>query len=80
MAAWSQGWHKYADCVPLGTFPWERYNRWGGSVALGHPFAATGGRIIMSALRGLEETKGKRAIISICAAAGMACAMTLLRE
>jgi acetyl-CoA C-acetyltransferase len=57
---------------PMGTFPRERVNPNGGSVALGHPFAATGARILSQAaleLSGLPA--GTRAVVSICAAGGL---------
>jgi acetyl-CoA C-acetyltransferase len=44
----------------------------GGSVALGHPFAATGARIIATLAKSLaEQGSGKRGLISICTAGGM---------
>jgi acetyl-CoA C-acetyltransferase len=44
----------------------------GGSVALGHPFAATGARILSQALKELAALpKGSRAIVSICADGGL---------
>jgi acetyl-CoA C-acetyltransferase len=56
---------------PFGRFPRERMNPNGGSVALGHPFAATGARILSQAVKELAATpKGSRAIVSICADGG----------
>ena len=44
----------------------------GGSVALGHPFAATGARILAQAVKELAAMpKGSRAIVSICADGGL---------
>jgi len=52
----------------LGKFPWERFNPNGGSVAIGHPFGATGARILSQAVKELAAMgQGKRAIVSICA-------------
>jgi len=46
----------------LGKFPWERLNPHGGSVALGHPFGATGARILSQAVKELAAMpKGSRA-------------------
>ena len=42
----------------------------GGSLAAGHPFAATGGRIVASLAKALDERGGGRGVISICAAGG----------
>jgi len=56
----------------FGRFPRDRMNPNGGSVALGHPFAATGARILSQAVKELAAMpKGSRAIVSICADGGL---------
>jgi len=56
----------------FGAFPRDRMNPNGGSVALGHPFAATGARILSQAVKELAAMpKGGRAIVSICADGGL---------
>jgi acetyl-CoA C-acetyltransferase len=56
----------------FGSFPRDRMNPNGGSVALGHPFAATGARILSQAVKELAaRPKGARAIVSICADGGL---------
>jgi acetyl-CoA C-acetyltransferase len=56
----------------FGMFPRDRMNPNGGSVALGHPFAATGARILSQAVKELATMpKGSRAIVSICADGGL---------
>ena len=56
----------------LGKFPWERYNPNGGSVAIGHPFGATGARILSQAVKELAAMgPGKRAVVSVCADGGL---------
>ena len=56
----------------LGRFPWERLNPNGGSVAIGHPFGATGARILSQAVKELAAMgPGKRAVVSICADGGV---------
>lgn len=56
----------------FGEFPVERVNPNGGSVALGHPFAATGARILSQAVKELAgEEPGTRCIVSICANGGL---------
>jgi len=56
----------------FGRFPVERMNPNGGSVALGHPFAATGARILSQAVKELAAMPaGSRAIVSICADGGL---------
>jgi acetyl-CoA C-acetyltransferase len=55
----------------FGKFPVERLNPNGGSVALGHPFGATGARILSQAMKELREMpSGSLAIVSICADGG----------
>ena len=56
----------------LGAFPWDRLNPNGGSVAIGHPFGATGARILSQAVKELAAMgPGKRAVVSICADGGL---------
>jgi acetyl-CoA C-acetyltransferase len=56
----------------LGRFPWDRLNPYGGSVAIGHPFGATGARILSQAVKELAAMgPGKRAVVSICADGGL---------
>ena len=56
----------------FGSFPRDRMNPNGGSVALGHPFAATGARILSQAVKELAAMpKNSRAIVSICADGGL---------
>lgn len=56
--------------APLGAIDQERLNVNGGSLAAGHPFAATGGRILASLAKALHERGSGRGVISICAAGG----------
>lgn len=55
----------------LGTIDRQKLNPKGSSVALGHPFAATGARIVATLARQLAERGSGRGLISICAAGGM---------
>jgi acetyl-CoA C-acetyltransferase len=55
---------------PLGSIDRERLNVNGGSLAAGHPFAATGGRIVAGLAKALSEEGSGRGLISICAADG----------
>ena len=62
----------------FGPFPRERVNPNGGSTALGHPFGATGARIISMAVKELAAMpKGQRAIVSICADGGLGSVLLL---
>ena len=55
---------------PLGPIDRDKLNVHGGSLAAGHPFAATGGRIVAQLAKALAERGGGRGLISICAAGG----------
>ena len=56
---------------PLGSIDRSKMNPKGSSVALGHPFAATGARIVATLAKELKERGSGRGLISICAAGGM---------
>ncbi|MCZ2813329.1 acetyl-CoA C-acetyltransferase [Modestobacter sp. VKM Ac-2979] len=57
--------------APLGSIDRAKLNVHGSSLAAGHPFAATGGRIVATLAKTLHEAgPGKRGLISICAAGG----------
>ena len=58
----------------------ERLNIDGGGVAIGHPVGASGARIALHALKTLQRTGGKRAIVSLCIGGGQGGAMLLERE
>jgi acetyl-CoA C-acetyltransferase len=58
--------------APLGAIDRDKLNTHGGSLAAGHPFGATGGRIVASLAKTLEQKNGSsRGLISICAAGGL---------
>ena len=66
-------WVRAKACVQaaMGEFDWDRVNPNGGSVALGHPFGATGARDLSQAVKELwAMPPGSRAIVSICADGG----------
>jgi acetyl-CoA C-acetyltransferase len=56
--------------APLGEIDRDRLNVNGGSLAAGHPFAATGGRIVGGLAKALHERGSGRGVVSICAAGG----------
>jgi acetyl-CoA C-acetyltransferase len=56
--------------APLGPVDRAKLNVNGSSLAAGHPFAATGGRIVATLAKLLAEKGGGRGLISICAAGG----------
>lgn len=57
--------------APLGAIDRSKLNVKGSSVATGHPFAATGPRIIATLAKTLKENGGGRGLISVCAAGGL---------
>jgi acetyl-CoA acyltransferase len=83
LQAW--GSQKFADehlggAKAIGEVPEEKINPHGGSIALGHPFGATGARLVHQALRELSDKNKNTALISICAAGGLGAACILERE
>lgn len=63
----------------MGSIDQTRMNIKGGSLALGHPFAATGGRIVATAAKILKEKGKGRILVSICTAGGMGVAAIIER-
>ncbi|MEZ4365743.1 MAG: acetyl-CoA C-acyltransferase FadI [Kofleriaceae bacterium] len=61
----------------IGTIDWERVNVMGGSIALGHPFAATGTRQVTQLARELKRRGGGFGLLAACAAGGLGAAMVL---
>jgi acetyl-CoA C-acetyltransferase len=57
--------------APLGSIDMAKINPLGSSLATGHPFAATGARVIATAAKQLQQRGGGRALVSICTAGGM---------
>lgn len=80
LTAWENGWARFPEFAPIGTVDRAKINPHGGSVAIGHPFAATGGRLLISLARHLRSNNLKRGVISVCAAGGMASAVMLSAE
>jgi acetyl-CoA acyltransferase len=64
----------------LGEIDRNRFNVLGGSLAYGHPFAATGGRIITQTLNELKRRGGGLALTTACAAGGLGAAMIVEAE
>jgi acetyl-CoA acyltransferase len=62
-----------------GAIPEDRLNIWGGSLAYGHPFAATGGRLLINVLHALQATGGSLGLATACAAGGLGAAMIVER-
>jgi len=75
-AAWEQGWKGPV----AGPLDWDRVNVNGSSIAVGHPWAATGGRIVTTLANEMARRDSSLGLVSICAAGGMAGAFILERS
>jgi acetyl-CoA acyltransferase len=75
--AWAQ---RAGFSSPVGEVDRAKLNVMGGSLAIGHPFGATGARIVTSLLNELGRRRGAFGLLTVCAAGGMGCAMVLERE
>ena len=62
---------------PLGAVDESRLNPMGGAIALGHPVGATGARLVLTALKHLRHTGGKRALVTLCVGGGQGGAVCL---
>ncbi len=65
--------------APLGRVDRERLNVCGGSIALGHPFGATGARLVTTLANELKRRDARYGLVSVCAQGGMGFAMVLER-
>lgn len=65
---------------PIGKVNWDVLNVMGGSIALGHPFGATGGRITLTLANEMKRRDVQFGLISVCAQGGMGFAMVLERR
>ena len=79
--AWgSQAWAERLGLPgPVGEVDWDRTNVMGGSIAIGHPFAATGARLVTTLANEMRRHDVQYGLISICAQGGMGYAMVLER-
>ena len=64
---------------PLGEVDWEKTNVMGGSIAIGHPFGATGARLVTTLANEMRRRNVQFGLVSICAQGGMGYAMVLER-
>jgi acetyl-CoA acyltransferase len=80
--AWgSQAWaERLGLSGPVGEVDWDRTNVMGGSVAIGHPFAATGARLVTTLANEMRRRDAQFGLVSICAQGGMGYAMVLERD
>ena len=71
---------KLGRAEPIGQIDPEKINLTGGSIALGHPFGATGARIVTTVCNELQRTGQQHGLVTVCAAGGIGVAMVLERE
>ena len=60
--------------------PTSKLNIFGGAIALGHPLAASGTRLVASAINSLEHVNGKLALVTLCIGGGQAIAYEIKRD
>jgi acetyl-CoA acyltransferase len=65
---------------PVGALDPDRMNLRGGSIALGHPFGATGARCVMTLANEMERQSAQLGLVSVCAAGGVGVAIVLERR
>ncbi|KCV72911.1 acetyl-CoA acyltransferase [Fonticula alba] len=63
----------------VGQIPMDRLNNWGGSLSIGHPFGATGIRLLATSANRLHAENGRLGLLAACAAGGQATAMIVER-
>jgi acetyl-CoA acyltransferase len=74
----SEEWARRAGySTPLGEVDRSKLNVMGGSIAIGHPFGATGGRIVTTLANELVRRGGQFGMLTVCAAGGMGHAMVI---
>ena len=77
----SQEWAERAGfSTPVGEIDRAKLNVMGGSLAIGHPFGATGGRILITLCNELARRGGQFGLLTVCAAGGMGHAMVIERS
>jgi acetyl-CoA acyltransferase len=65
---------------PLGEIDFDRFNVTGGSIAIGHPFGATGARVVTQLLYELRRRNLNLGLATVCAAGGVGLAMVVERQ
>ena len=65
--------------TPVGAIDLDKMNLWGGSLSIGHPFGATGGRLVTTCCRRLEKENGRYGLIAACASGALGYGIVLER-
>jgi len=76
-AEWAKRWLDRSEAI--GEIPDEKFNLYGGSISLGHPFGATGARQILTMANELARREEGTALVTQCAAGGLGAAVILER-
>jgi hypothetical protein len=63
--------HPHPGCAQVGAVPMEKFNVHGGSLSIGHPFGATGARLVTTTANRLIREDGKFGLIAACADGGI---------
>jgi acetyl-CoA acyltransferase len=73
--AWAE--QRLGRSEPIGEVDWDTLNVMGGSIAIGHPFGATGARLTLTLANEMRRRSAEFGLISVCAQGGMGFAMVL---
>jgi acetyl-CoA acetyltransferase family protein len=68
---------RFGEDTPCGEIPLQQLNSWGGSLALGNPFAATGVRLLQTAAQRMQAENQRYAVVATCAGGGLGAALLL---
>ena len=71
--------HELGRSAPMGEIDLDRFNVNGGSIAIGHPFGATGGRVTMQLLFEMKRRDVELGLMTVCAAGGVGFSMVVER-
>eukprot|EP00055_Hartaetosiga_balthica_P000064 m.135562 g.135562 ORF g.135562 m.135562 type:complete len:460 (+) comp10074_c0_seq1:20-1399(+) len=71
--------NEHMGCDKVGLIDLEKFNKWGGSLSLGHPFGATGVRLAATVAHRLRDEDGQFGLVSACAAGGLGHGMLIER-
>ena len=77
-AEWAR--EKLGRSNPIGEVNWETLNVMGGSISIGHPFGATGGRLTLTLANEMKRRDVQFGLLSVCAQGGMGFIMVLERR
>ena len=65
---------------PVGRIDPDRLNAWGGSLSVGHPFGATGARLVTTCAQRMKHEDARHGLLAACAGGGLGIGMVLERS